>query len=165
MKKLLVLMLVLGLASAANAVLSLSVNGEPAPDEITINPSDEIVIDIQSDNSTAYSAYFDMYVGDGTFSDARTVIGNLSGLLGPYPDYYGTGAYSYYLVTIADSGGALVPGTGFEIDFHCDGPGDVLVQLRDATGYIVLDSLVIHQPEPMTIALLGLGGLFLRRRK
>jgi len=30
----------------------------------------------------------------------------------------------------------------------------------------VMDSQIIHQiPEPITLALLGLGGLFLRRRK
>ena len=32
-------------------------------------------------------------------------------------------------------------------------------------GYTVGDTLELHVPEPMTIALLGLGGLFLRRRR
>ena len=161
MKKLLVLMLVLGLVSAANAVLSLSVNGQDAGEEITINPSDTIIIDIHSDIGgipANQNAYF-----DGTFSNPRVTQGNSSGYVGPLPSYYGQ-AYDYYIVTMADTTGALVPGTMFEVDFHCDGPGDVIVQLRDAT-YTVVDTLVIHQPEPMTIALLGLGGLFLRRRK
>lgn len=36
----------------------------------------------------------------------------------------------------------------------------------ELTGYTILEPLEIHvSPEPMTVALLGLGGLFLRRRK
>jgi hypothetical protein len=55
------------------------------------------------------------------------------------------------------------------IVFHCDGPGDVVVSLvhfnADFAVDGVMDSIVIHQiPEPMTMGLLGLGGLFLRRR-
>ena len=162
MKKLLVLMLVLGLVSAANAVLSLSVNSGDPGEEITINPSDEIILDVSSDNSDGYS--FWMYVYDipvRTLSNPRLMQGNISAinLMGTF------GGYDYFGVTIADSGGALVPGTGFEVDFHCDGPGDVLVELLAFSDYALLDTLVIHQPEPMTIALLGLGGLFLRRRK
>ena len=162
MKKLLVLMLVLGLVSAANAVISLSVNGLDPGEEHTINPSDEIVLDVSSDNSDGYSFWLYIYdIPVRTLSNGRVTQGNLSviNLAGRYQDY------DYYGVTIADSGGALVPGTGFEVDFHCDGPGDVLVELLAFSDYALIDSLVIHQPEPMTIALLGLGGLFLRRRK
>jgi len=47
------------------------------------------------------------------------------------------------------------------IIFHCDAPGDVTIAIVDDNGEI-LDSQVIHQvPEPMTIALLGLGSLVL----
>jgi hypothetical protein len=56
-----------------------------------------------------------------------------------------------------------------EKEFHCESDqGDVTIYLLNAdTGqYEVLDTLVIHQiPEPMTVALLGLGGLFLLRRR
>ena len=50
--------------------------------------------------------------------------------------------------------------------FHCTEAGiEVEVVLYDSSGTPV-DSFIVHQtPEPMTIALLGLGGLFLRRRK
>ena len=56
------------------------------------------------------------------------------------------------------------------IDFHCEAYGDVtliLVEVPPAGGLgQVWDRQVIHQiPEPITFALLGLGGLFLRRRK
>jgi hypothetical protein len=56
-------------------------------------------------------------------------------------------------------------GKYWDIEVHCDGPADCVVDLYDASGYTLIDTIVIHQPEPMTIALLSLGGLFLRRRK
>jgi len=46
MKKLLALLLVLGMASISQAAFVLSVNGLPAPDEITLMPSDSIELDI-----------------------------------------------------------------------------------------------------------------------
>ena len=51
-----------------------------------------------------------------------------------------------------------------DVAFHCDGEGDVTLYLVDNNGEVA-DSQVIHQiPEPMTLALLGLGGLLLRRK-
>ena len=52
MKKLLVICLVLGMASVAGATLQISVNGNPEPidSEITIFPSDEIVLDVWTDS-------------------------------------------------------------------------------------------------------------------
>lgn len=58
------------------------------------------------------------------------------------------------------------PGKWFEVDFHCTLEGDVYIYLTDGTGYVIEDAILVHQvPEPMAIMLLGLGGLFLRRRK
>ncbi len=167
MKKLLVLMLVLGLASAANAVLSLSVNGGAAPSDITIAVSDTLVIDVTSSTSNAYAVLLYVFDYDNrTLSNPRTTRGDLSAVY-----YYGPPTYmpptypQYFAIAIADSGG-LTPGTGFEVDYLATAAGDVLITLNDYTTGAVIESLTIHQtPEPMTIALLGLGGLFLRRRK
>ena len=55
MKKLLVLVLVLGMASMASAAFQLSVNGQLAPDEITLEPSDWIELDIHIDPGTVFN--------------------------------------------------------------------------------------------------------------
>jgi len=162
-KKLLVLMLVLGLVSVANAVLSLTVDGGDSGAETTIIPSDDIVVGIYSDNSIGYGCWILFYDGARTIHARQPFpMGDLSsiGLQGHYANY------NYYYVTVADSQGNLVPGIGFEVDYHADGLDDILVELYDESYTTILDTLVVHQvPEPITIALLGLGGLLLRRRK
>ena len=47
MKKLLTLVLVLGLTSLANAGLIFTVNGQPQPDEITLFPSEAVELDLE----------------------------------------------------------------------------------------------------------------------
>ncbi len=55
------------------------------------------------------------------------------------------------------------------IDFHSSAyPFDVMIKLYYSQYFAtssLVDSMVVHVPEPMTIALLGLGALFLRKRK
>jgi len=51
------------------------------------------------------------------------------------------------------------------ITFHCEGLGDVTMGLYDGN-FELLDTQVVHQvPEPISMALLGLGAMMLRRRK
>jgi hypothetical protein len=77
------------------------------------------------------------------------------------------------LISLLATSGSAPAGIYFDdILFHCEAQGDVVVKLYTVDPYFIaatlVDSVIIHQvpiPEPMTVALLGLGGLFLRRRK
>ena len=176
MKKILVLTLVLGMVSLANATLTITVDGQDVGDEITIKPSDDIMIGVYSDvDGVGYDAY------------AAIIIDAAAGKLGSWVGdpivydltpgdpiaeftYYGEAlaGFDTYLLnnSTLDVENQPSAGLAFEIKFHCDAEGDVVIKLdNDAWGNTV-DTLTIHQiPEPMTLALLGLGGLFLRRRK
>jgi hypothetical protein len=195
MKKLLVLLMVLGIASQANAMLQISVNGDldPVDSEYTLNPSEELILDIWTNAAIANltGTYF-ILVADTQLS----TIDNLSGVA-VYPSQAAPDS-GLMLMTgmnaVADLlwGVGYVPvgadglgGAAFDMDdaaatpagailfdlimFHCQGFGDVTLQIWEspdaAANWTLSDSVRIHQiPEPMTMALLGLGGLFLRRR-
>jgi hypothetical protein len=173
MKKLLILMLILGMTSTINAAVVLSVDGDTSHDWFYFWGRDTVAIGIHSDNTDDYMAYLDFrYVSQGGFelNNPRFVtgmVGSRSEIVGPYP--YGD---SYELeITVATAPGEInTTGVQFEIDLTCFYIGiDVLVELYDgAAPFPVLDTLIIGKvgiPEPMTVALLGLGGLFLLRRR
>ena len=170
MRKLVILTLVLGLASVANAALVLSIDGDTDTKEITLDPSDSVVIDIYNTDGEIYLSYLDIgWMTEGLYSLSNphltALAGDLAKVVGPYE----VPAYDIHEVevTLAQGEGLSTPGSQFEITLHCEGEGDVYVCLFVDPDYVnPADALVIHQtPEPMTIALLGLGGLFLRRRK
>lgn len=189
MKKILVLVLVLGLASAAHAGFSISVGGNPAPpdSEITLLPSETIILDIHGDGATPSPSNVWMFVeGPGSINggdivyagslsayldldEAAAVVGGTpEQLLQSFGDILGTTLVDLSYSIYADGSPTPPPLDGTLTDgivFHCEGPGDVIVTIASDL-FEVYDRLVIHQiPEPMTLGLLGLGGLFLRRRK
>ena len=170
MKKLLVLMLVLGMASMVNAaLLQLSIDGEidgtENVTEITIAPSDTILVDVQSTDGLPDN----YWLGITSLGGSGEWLGsNLYAPPAPSTHVVTDGGYGadWFKVAMSSPVTDSEIGTWFDAIFHCTGEGDVSIDLYDASGNTVIDTILVHQtPEPMTIALLGLGGLLLRRRK
>ena len=187
MRKLLILIVVLGMASAAYAGFSISVHevGGAEYDGHPLAPTDYLWLDIDATSATpAEYTYWALVVETAEGSITGGVVGasppagNLNGLdtvdyITPYFIGYGPVSPTAFGVSgvIGDSGGLTLNGTQFdEILFHCLDEVDAVVELWLSPDYTatfsLADTVVIPQiPEPMTLALLGLGGLLLRRRK
>ena len=210
MKKLLVLMLVLGMAAAANATIvqvevdlagSISGNMGTGPGDLLVK-DDQVKLKVtltDLDNYAPYSSY-DGYVLStvaftmNTDADASAYVkaapapATPKSVLSPYSvasdgsgglDISGAGPVAGYA---AGQGATII--WNFWLDITtADGQTDLTLDLDPVGGASTyklklsdtswttmveadLGDLTLYTvPEPMTIALLGLGGLFLRRRK
>lgn len=190
MKKLLVLLIVLATASLSQADLIglqiSSLNGvaiDPVG-EITIGYSDIVNLDIVYFNGTASILSLDADVvvsGPGSLDTSAGAIAELT-FPGGDPSFTKVtvlqDSVSYNTSTANFGGYAAGSIIVDHILVHCDDIGDVFVDLRpstlnggtlDVTGSPYQGEwggVIIHQiPEPMTVALLGLGGLALLRRR
>ena len=184
MKKYLVVLLVLAMATYASAgTCWLQVDPDDA--ETSYAPSDIITIQLVADaDATGYM-----------LDSTRDNVGNLTAQSVSHNASWGAGGPG----TVVNDGTVLtqwasgtVSGTGvwidageslWEMEYHIpDVPDSTWITLSadlvnalyfmyqvdflDETQDTTIDPVEIHvTPEPMTIALLGLGGLFLRRRK
>jgi len=185
MKKLLVLALVLSMATMANAALVLSVGGATDVTEITIMPIDTISLDIATLDAIPYlsGSYAAIVAGPLATIDLQsglTVVADSGCTLehsAPVSEFVtglpeGTDGMGVNAFAMDMTAGIVAGTTLFDsIIMHCGGPGDtmiLLLQLNDSFEVVgIMDQVIVHQivPEPMTLGLLGLGGLFLRRRK
>ena len=180
MRKLPAVLVVLSIAAVANAGLVFS--GAPA----VILPSDTASLSIVGSGSEAYA--FDAYI---VIQGPATVTGgNLDYTYGlsAYGLYTDDDTYVPWMqgiyndntiqqvadITFADTTVPVTPLSGTLLDsliLHCDGLGTVtlsLVTMNDdgsAVATVWGTETFIITPEPMTLGLLGIGGLFLRRRK
>jgi hypothetical protein len=200
MKKLLVLMLVLAMSSAANALIDLTISvtldpygtpiyiEDPMDTEIYVAQSETIWLDIHGTVTADNPINVWMIaVGPGSMSGGVVLAGD--GTVTDYhpddeidvgytwADFFSDVGYPgvspmINFIGFYDSTSPFTDMIGVlfdEKEFHCETEqGDVTIYLLNADSgqYEVFDTLVIHQiPEPMTVALLGLGGLFLLRRR
>jgi hypothetical protein len=196
MRNLLVLLVVLGMATAANATLQISVHtnppgGEtwdpmnPQDTEIEIGPSEFLVLDIWTD------ALIDKDVAESWFNGwalvcdraTATIEGGADQTQIPgiviYPGASGSGhpgvdpGVDEGVWGAATPSGSSIEAGGVlysEILLHCEiVDGDAVLRLLSTSDWMnanLEDMVVIHQtPEPMTLGLLGLGGLGLLRRR
>jgi hypothetical protein len=182
MRKLLILMLVVGMASVANGALRLSVNDDkhPADSMYYLDASDTLKLDVWNDAPIGLGVYWAIVtspkaevtggavkVPDPDVGILYTTPASGSGIPG-IPA--GTdGIWGSLAVFSPDPG---IPGdtTLFDdIMLHCNGgPNEQLVYLVETANFVdyLRTQLIVHQiPEPMTVALLGFGGLFLLRRR
>jgi len=165
MRKLLVSILVLGLVPAANAAF-IQVGGQTGD---TFNVLENSVITVVSENTSSWLGYVIVEAGGtGVLSEglALDAAGNLASA-SPYSEAgWGTG----YELTVAQSPGgvpAIAVGPQFSMNFT-----GILGQTARISLFMdpefttpISSVLVTVVPEPMTVLLLGLGALFLRRRK
>ncbi|MHC4061275.1 MAG: hypothetical protein ACYSR4_00785 [Planctomycetota bacterium] len=174
-RKLIISLLVFGLAGTANAIsLSFSTDGStPLPDGATIwpAPGSTTTVYILSDTSGAAGGYWTYLEMNLPNADASIPFGSLSihanaGDTASVVDH-SSGSLMDYLLTAADSAGGVVAGEHFAFDLVLGGAGPLdpfyFWNTVPSDGEYPEDKRVYVLPELGTIALLGLGSILLLR--
>ena len=165
MRKLVVLIVVLGLTSAANAVL-IQIDGQIGE---TFDVDEHTTISVVSEDTLNWLGY--LIVEEGGQGILSVPVGTeLAGdpALANMTRYEEAGWGVGYELTVAGSASFPVGvGTQFSFDFTgaIDDTARISLFLDPEFNVPVASVAVNIIPEPMTILLLGLGGLFLRRRR
>lgn len=168
MLSIMVSVLVLSVCVTANANLSLDISGT-----VEVIQGSTLTITVSSDSSAqqGYSGYVIIEEGwDGELSNGIKLssAGNLGSIVPYSEDDWGVG----YEMVAGSNQDDLVAGSQFTVDWDTSGlsVGDTaFVSLWLDPDYDTPQATatltVVPVPEPMTIALFGLGGLLLRHRK
>lgn len=172
MKRTILVTLILTIASIAYAAsLELSVDGQiDGPEnvtEVTVAPSGTITIDVWANTGGGANIF---WLGIEPVGGTGEWLPETAQVFSEAPGNYVVEAYDsmWWLSRIEEPDPTDLGDEGkwYEIDFHCLGEGDVNIVLYNEGFDTVWDTILVHQeiPEPMTMSLLGLGGLLLRRR-
>jgi hypothetical protein len=163
MKKLLLLLMVSGLVSSAQAALSLSLS------TTTVIFDNTVILSVSSDNSDPWSGYLVLSEDPANWTDPIAaqydppMVVHAAGDLGYAAPVSGYPAV-YYLQA---AGSSLLPQAGIQFSIGIQGvqAGMFYIALQNPTTYENLVPPLFIWPEPATICLFGFGVLFLRRRK
>ena len=161
MKKLLILALVFSMTSAASAALSLGGDTE------VLVGGFSATVTVISDDASNWMGYIDGHSAGVTGVAATSIAGSDSYVIVDPLGY--TGYYEIQAADMSDPFDSIGPGVQFEIMVNsgADVVGTVYTIDRwNSNWNTILETVqVTVVPEPMTIALLGLGSLFLLRRR
>jgi hypothetical protein len=159
-----ILITVLALATSAEAAVSLSLSSTQ------VDVGNTVTANVISDDTTTWMAYF--VLSEDTYAWADPIAATIGdyGPRDPGPIPYGiTPVPGYPGVLQLSAGGPgqpPEPGTQFWIDIIGVQPGTIYLDLQDSSYNTIAGPLtLVVVPEPMTITLLALGGLLLRRRR
>ena len=168
MKKSLILLLVFGLASVANAAtVGLSVDGttvvNAADIDITVSPLINLMV-ISDTDDHPWLMEVSVLQADATLG--TPVPTAAAGALAAAIDFSGAGLWDYELTT-SGAPGTVFAGVQWNMDLTALGAlGDTFLVNLGPYGQTPVSTIEFTLvPEPMTVALLGLGGLFLLRRR
>jgi len=165
MRKLLVLILVLGLASAANAMLITVDEQEGDSFEVDIKST----ITVVSEDASSWLGYIIIEEG-GAGSLENAVKLDAAGDIGAFSAYTEAGWGTGFELTASMSPAgvpALAAGSQFSFDYlgSIGDTATISLFLDPEFTTPVASVNVTVVPEPMTVLLLSLGALFLRRRR
>jgi hypothetical protein len=192
-KSLLILAMVTVAATCSRAAITISFNGEVDPEiDVYIDPGATATLGFVADGADEYrplhlallvqgpgsisggTLFYDWFLSEYVeLEQAAGSVGMTNDeFLESFSGYSGyPGLTDYAHVFFASHPDDIHPLEGIllgDIEFRCEGPGDVILSLvLDGHGIeAVYDTQVIHQlPEPAALLLLGLGASVLRKRR